>query len=433
MNHRVLHQGLQEHFGHHGGAQGIRHLRLVLEPFRQAGLLDGHIAVDGLQLLLQGHKLPGGDRPAEDGRQVFRHHSHIRQLVDLGAPLDGVQSIVEKMGVELRLIEAQPGGAQRLLLLHRLIHMILQIRGHAVKVLRQLPQLILALHGDLDAQIPLPHPAHPLRQAADGAGDPAAQSHGDEQTERQADHRHKKADLPEGRRRRGADGGRDPVDQAVAAVRLRRRVRIPVLKLLRPRQLPGGGQQIHPLLVGEVAVGGVDGNPRGIRQDQGAPRAEAAPKQIFQAVLGEIQHQDPRPHTAGIFDGIGRLEANLSAAAPEIFRHIIVNPTGGAYQALQQALVPAEGRGRHPAVRGEALHAAHVVDGEHRVRGHGGRRLVERLVESLDGRVVLAVDEDGGRRLIQAAAGVLAVGQEAGKHLHRLPILALPRGQSLIL
>ena len=109
MDDGVLNQGLQYHLGHHTVLQLIRYLCLIQEPPCKTYFLYFHIALDGLQLLPQGDEGPAGYALSQDDSQIFRQHRNLRHLVDPGAPFDGIQCIIEKMGIQLGLVQPEGG------------------------------------------------------------------------------------------------------------------------------------------------------------------------------------------------------------------------------------------------------------------------------------------------------------------------------------
>ena len=190
-------------------------------------------------------------------------------------------------------------------------------------------------------------------------------------------------------------------------------------------------KQLLLLLIGQISVGGVHGISLGIQENQGAPGAVKPAEQVFQTLLREIQHQDAGPHPAGIFDGIGSLKPALVLSVSGIRRRIVIHLSLRSDERLQQTVEPGQGRRGHLAVGGEAEHSAHIIDGKHRVCPQRAGRGIKGHVQLLDRIVIFAVDEDGGRRLVQALTGQHAVGEQAVKQFHCLPALHISRRQSL--
>ena len=109
MDDGVFNQGLQDHLGHHAVLQLVRYLCLIQEPPCKTYFLYLHIALDGFKLLSECDKGPAGYAFSQNDSQVFRQHCNLRNLVDSGVPLDGIQGIIEKMRVQLGLVQLKRG------------------------------------------------------------------------------------------------------------------------------------------------------------------------------------------------------------------------------------------------------------------------------------------------------------------------------------
>ena len=131
---RVLHQGLQRQLQNLVIVQRRIDPDVVLQYVVVAHLLDFQVAPDMLFLLPQGNKLPS---PAEhQSEKVGQRHHHVHGLVGLvvlDEPDNGVQRIVQEMGIDLLLQQAQIQLAQLLLVLLCPLDQKLQVSRHVVE------------------------------------------------------------------------------------------------------------------------------------------------------------------------------------------------------------------------------------------------------------------------------------------------------------
>ena len=121
----VLHDGLQDEVRHPGPAKLRIDVILALQ-LRIAAAHEIHVGLQQLQLVVQGHH--GAVYLHAEAEEVHKAHEQIRRLavaVQLGLDADGVQGVVEEVGVHLAF-EVEHG--------HLLLH---QLRAEDVRILQR--------------------------------------------------------------------------------------------------------------------------------------------------------------------------------------------------------------------------------------------------------------------------------------------------------
>ena len=125
MEKAVLHDGLQDEVRHPGPAKLRIDVILALQ-LRIAAAHEIHVGLQQLQLVVQGHH--GAVYLHAEAEEVHKAHEQIRRLavaVQLGLDADGVQGVVEEVGVHLAF-EVEHG--------HLLLH---QLRAEDVRILQR--------------------------------------------------------------------------------------------------------------------------------------------------------------------------------------------------------------------------------------------------------------------------------------------------------
>ena len=99
MDDGIFHQRLQDHLRYHTVLQLVRYLGFTQKTSCESDLLNLDITLNGLQLLPQGDKRAAGNALTKDHCQVLSQDRYLRDLIDPGIPLNGIQGIVEKMWI----------------------------------------------------------------------------------------------------------------------------------------------------------------------------------------------------------------------------------------------------------------------------------------------------------------------------------------------
>ena len=159
------------------------HVKFIGELVFVAVLLDLEIALGVLDLLGDGDELvAAADADAEQPRQCMDHLDSIGVFAALTHPGDGIQRIVEKMRVDLRLQRLELCLAQDNFLLADGGHKLLDAAYHVAEGVREVLHLPRAAHGlkgevvgvllraaatggTADGTAPSPPPARPEKQA----------------------------------------------------------------------------------------------------------------------------------------------------------------------------------------------------------------------------------------------------------------------------
>ena len=185
MDDSVLHQRLEHQLGYPHIQQGIVHFRPVRKLPGKADFLNLHIPLQQPQLFLQTDELVGGDAAPQDLRQVGGNRGYLRNSVDLPHPLQCVQGVVQKVGVQLSLHHTDLGVAKLLLLADGLRQVRFQPLSHPVEAARQLAQLINACDIHPHIQVAALYRFHGAVEPADRPEQLAAEAHGNHQAQSQ--------------------------------------------------------------------------------------------------------------------------------------------------------------------------------------------------------------------------------------------------------
>ena len=153
MQYRVLHDGLYDQLGDHTFFQSLLQLHDVRELIIETDLLDIYITVHQFQFFFQIDELSLGDTGPKDLRQSRRHGSDLRDMVGLRHPFHGIQCVIQEMRIQLCLHHGNMGSIEFLLLLHLILHALLQFVGHDIKVPGHLSQLVLSVGDDPDGKV----------------------------------------------------------------------------------------------------------------------------------------------------------------------------------------------------------------------------------------------------------------------------------------
>lgn len=177
---RIFHQRLQGELRQHAAAQLRLDADLIAQNVPVARLLDLQIAAhmdfffaqcDDVAPLTQG--------AAEEIGQARDHLDGLFVFSGLHEPDDGIERIVEKMGVDLALQQCQLHRAELVLLLPVKLHLLLQMLRHLLKAVAQRLQRLVLRHDRLPrGKIALSDGLRPLAQGIDRLRDAAADGGG---------------------------------------------------------------------------------------------------------------------------------------------------------------------------------------------------------------------------------------------------------------
>ena len=188
----VLHQRLQDQLVHPQRKQLLRHVDFVVQLVLVAHLLDVEVAAHVIHLVREGDDLPApAQADAEQAGQRAHQPHDLVGLVLLRHPADGIQGVVEEVGLDLGLQGADLGLTLLLLLPVHQVQQVANVVHHAVEAAAQLVNLAgVALRIELHVQIAPLGLAHQPPELADRAGEGGreAQRHGRGQQNRH--HRH---------------------------------------------------------------------------------------------------------------------------------------------------------------------------------------------------------------------------------------------------
>ena len=148
VNNGVLDDGLQRDLVAQAVQAALVHRKVVGKLVFVAVFLNLQIRLGVLQLLFDRDQLmPAADADAEQPRQCMDHLDGIGVFAALTHPGDGIQRIVEKMRVDLRLQRLELGLAQDDFLLADGGHKLLDAAYHVAEGVREVLHLPRAAHG----------------------------------------------------------------------------------------------------------------------------------------------------------------------------------------------------------------------------------------------------------------------------------------------
>ncbi len=184
----VLDQGLDEELQDpvavEFGVEGDLVVELVLVP----DLLDRQVALDVLELVPDGDDLaPPVDPEAEELRQGARHVDGLIAFAQLHEPDDGIEGVVEEVGIDLGLEGAELELPLHLLLPGVLADQIPDLLDGDVAVPGEVRDLVVRVDGDVDVEVAAFHLLHRPPQRLDGPGDPERGEVGHDGGEDEAD------------------------------------------------------------------------------------------------------------------------------------------------------------------------------------------------------------------------------------------------------
>ena len=188
----VLHQGLQGDLGDPVGIKFRGDIYLIVQDILVADLLDLQIAAGMAQLFLDGNVVLSFIKagPEETG-QGSDQADDLVFLFRFRQPDDGVQGIVEEMGIDLGLEQLQLRPAQVFLFSGDLGDQLLELVDHFIDVLAQFPDLRAVFDMCADIQIAvgdLPgDPGNLVDRPGDGPGNHRRGNDRDDQQNKGAD------------------------------------------------------------------------------------------------------------------------------------------------------------------------------------------------------------------------------------------------------
>ena len=177
----VFHKGLDEQTAAGPLAVFLREIDLIFKALHQSEFLQAQILLHPAEFLAQGHVFSlFGEGVAKNVRQVAKHFRHLKIPRLQNVIVDGVQGVADKVGVDLAfqglalgLVALLDGEGLFLEIPLNLLPLLMQSVHHVVVLLRQLPQLVGALHRDLPVLISPLDLLHGIADGLDGPQDPA--------------------------------------------------------------------------------------------------------------------------------------------------------------------------------------------------------------------------------------------------------------------
>ena len=134
MVERVLHQRLQRQLRQHAAAQLRLDMDLIAQDIPVAHLLDLQIAAHVDLLLAEGDDIAAlAQGTAEEIRKARDHLDGLFVLPGLHEPDDGIERIIEKMGINLGLKGFQFTLSLQFLFMDILCHQIFNLVGHHIE------------------------------------------------------------------------------------------------------------------------------------------------------------------------------------------------------------------------------------------------------------------------------------------------------------
>ena len=354
----VFHQRLEHQLRHRHVPQRLVHLHRQGERAGKADVLDLHVPLHKAQLLPQRDQLIGGDAAAQDVGKVGGDGGDLRGLMDLAHPLDGVQRVVQEVGVELGLHHADLSLVQLPLLAQGVLQILPQALGHPVEPTGELAHLVDAAVVQLDVQVALLHLAHGAVEGADRLKELAAEAHGRQHAQPQAQQQGKPRHqihqfggaLGHGLgllEHQTEAGARLLPDEVIISA-------VAVGEGLSGQKLAAqaGGQRLG----GEVGRG-VHLIPEGVQQQKAAGGGVLPVEKRGELGGGDVRHHVSQRNAAPP-DGAGRLNAGGAFGRCAAVDHAAVRRRG------QQPPAGGEGAGGGLAGGGVELAAVRAVNGE---------------------------------------------------------------------
>ena len=160
MNDRVLHNRLQDQLGNDTTHQILRNLTFVRKGISEPEFLNIAVIFDHVQLFGERNKLAVRDTLAQENGKILRKPRHLRNLMIYADPLDGIERIVKKMRIQLRLQHPDFCLIQLLLLANLFFYVFAQTYCRFVESFCKKPQLIIAVHMHLRIHVAVPEASH---------------------------------------------------------------------------------------------------------------------------------------------------------------------------------------------------------------------------------------------------------------------------------